>query len=299
MITWMFLLIGYLALLSPVLSSKNPTSTSRPSVQSTHRLMGRHVCVQNKVVTRPIKQVESYCKPVYKTYTYVCDKEKYRLCSSFRVVYEKALRTVHKIAAQTETLYVCCPGWTQVSQAKHDCTQAICTQECKNGGKCKKPDYCHCPLGWTGKCCDIDVNECVQDNGKCDHSCVNMPGSYRCKCHEGFVLQSDGRRCKINLGLFPEYQRLIQGYEDLSRRMARLEKLQEQNTTELSKKVDSLAKAVAILSKPPSPSHNSLGSMDSPFDRINSLSEQIAILEERLGSCSCNQQLETNYAPRG
>ncbi|XP_023211363.1 epidermal growth factor-like protein 8, partial [Centruroides sculpturatus] len=115
----------------------------------------RHVCVQNKVVTRPIKQVESYCKPVYKTYTYVCDKEKYRLCSSFRVVYEKALRTVHKIAAQTETLYVCCPGWTQVSQAKHDCTQAICIQECKNGGKCKKPDHCHCPLGWTGKSCDI------------------------------------------------------------------------------------------------------------------------------------------------
>lgn len=258
--------------------------------------MGRHVCVQNKVVTRPMKRVESYCKPVYKTYTYVCDKEKYRLCSSFRVVYEKAVRTVHKIAAQTETVHVCCPGWTQTWPGKHDCTRAVCIQECKNGGKCKKPDHCLCPSGWTGKNCHLDVDECAQNQAKCDHSCVNLPGSYRCGCHPGFALQPDAKSCKINLGTFPEYQRLAGEYDQLNRKVTSLQKWQENKTTELRQRIDILTEAVAVLSKSSAESHNSL---DSPLDRINSLSEQIAILEERLGTCSCHQEVGTNYAPKG
>ena len=33
------------------------------------------------------------------------------------------------------------------------------------------------------------------DNGDCDHSCHNVPGSFRCECNEGYTLLKDGQSC--------------------------------------------------------------------------------------------------------
>lgn len=33
-----------------------------------------------------------------------------------------------------------------------------------------------------------DVDECSKRNGGCDHECNNTMGSYRCSCHQGYVL---------------------------------------------------------------------------------------------------------------
>lgn len=41
-----------------------------------------------------------------------------------------------------------------------------------------------------------DLDECRQDNGGCQQSCVNTIGSYRCECDSGFVLAEDGHNCK-------------------------------------------------------------------------------------------------------
>lgn len=46
-------------------------------------------------------------------------------------------------------------------------------------------------LGWRGngqQCEDID--ECLE-GAACDHTCINLPGSYRCECDEGFNLVSE------------------------------------------------------------------------------------------------------------
>ncbi|KAG8505463.1 Multiple epidermal growth factor-like domains protein 6 [Galemys pyrenaicus] len=40
-----------------------------------------------------------------------------------------------------------------------------------------------------------DVDECQTHNGGCQHSCVNTPGSYLCRCQPGFRLHADGRTC--------------------------------------------------------------------------------------------------------
>ena len=40
-----------------------------------------------------------------------------------------------------------------------------------------------------------DVNECTDNNGDCEHSCVNNEGSYSCSCQSGFSLNSNGRNC--------------------------------------------------------------------------------------------------------
>ena len=40
----------------------------------------------------------------------------------------------------------------------------------------------------------IDINEC-SDTTLCDQICVEVKGSYRCRCENGFRLQTDGRTC--------------------------------------------------------------------------------------------------------
>lgn len=41
-----------------------------------------------------------------------------------------------------------------------------------------------------------DEDECQNNNGGCQHTCVNTVGSYICSCREGFVLQKDKHSCK-------------------------------------------------------------------------------------------------------
>lgn len=43
-----------------------------------------------------------------------------------------------------------------------------------------------------------DVDECeVQTPGVCSQLCINTPGSYRCDCQPGFIMEADGHHCKI------------------------------------------------------------------------------------------------------
>lgn len=41
----------------------------------------------------------------------------------------------------------------------------------------------------------IDINECSVNNGGCDHSCTNVPGSYSCSCNSGYTLNSNQHGC--------------------------------------------------------------------------------------------------------
>ena len=33
-----------------------------------------------------------------------------------------------------------------------------------------------------------DINECLSNNGGCEHLCVNDPGNFSCSCLEGYEL---------------------------------------------------------------------------------------------------------------
>ena len=41
-----------------------------------------------------------------------------------------------------------------------------------------------------------DINECLEDNAGCDHTCVNAPGSYYCQCGDEHELHDDMHSCK-------------------------------------------------------------------------------------------------------
>ena len=41
-----------------------------------------------------------------------------------------------------------------------------------------------------------DVDECAHaELNECHQICVNTPGSYACRCHEGYLLMEDGITC--------------------------------------------------------------------------------------------------------
>lgn len=43
-----------------------------------------------------------------------------------------------------------------------------------------------------------DINECQEDNGGCQHTCTNTPGSFVCACHSGYSLDVDKKSCQGN-----------------------------------------------------------------------------------------------------
>ena len=44
-----------------------------------------------------------------------------------------------------------------------------------------------------------DDDECQSNATKCEQTCVNTPGSYRCDCGRGYQLDSDGYSCAGNI----------------------------------------------------------------------------------------------------
>lgn len=50
-------------------------------------------------------------------------------------------------------------------------------------------------MWWASSQHLADINECTEGMHQCSHTCINTPGSYRCSCHSGYTLTSDGRGC--------------------------------------------------------------------------------------------------------
>ena len=41
----------------------------------------------------------------------------------------------------------------------------------------------------------LDIDECMLNNGGCDHVCVNTDGGHECECDRGYQLGSNGFTC--------------------------------------------------------------------------------------------------------
>ncbi|XP_058052120.1 protein jagged-1-like [Ahaetulla prasina] len=71
---------------------------------------------------------------------------------------------------------------------------------CANGGSCHPTPsgpQCVCPLGWRGKACRDDVNECHRKPCLHARACRNLAGSYFCDCLPGWT----GTNCSIRMNL--------------------------------------------------------------------------------------------------
>eukprot|EP00730_Choanoeca_flexa_P000967 TRINITY_DN10418_c0_g2_i2.p1 TRINITY_DN10418_c0_g2~~TRINITY_DN10418_c0_g2_i2.p1 ORF type:complete len:614 (+),score=65.24 TRINITY_DN10418_c0_g2_i2:26-1843(+) len=103
------------------------------------------------------------------------------------------------------TLPRCLPGY--VYSPKWGCVDFCSSSPCANNGTCSTNTStytCQCTPGWTGRQCNMDVNECstsmvtpvCQNNA----TCINTAGSYRCQCATGWQGQNcsqDIKECQL------------------------------------------------------------------------------------------------------
>ncbi|XP_034254763.1 epidermal growth factor-like protein 7 [Thrips palmi] len=156
---------------------------------------GRRVCSRRESTPRHEKVRETYCRPRLLPYSQRCAGD--QVCRGVRMVCETAYRDVLRTRVTPRTAYSCCPGWSARRTSPFGCDSPVCHPPCENGGVCERPDVCVCRAGFTGPRCQADVDECDEAaERRCDHVCSNTPGSFRCQCRPGFVLQPDGRSCQ-------------------------------------------------------------------------------------------------------
>ncbi|NXX40447.1 FBLN7 protein, partial [Tricholaema leucomelas] len=93
--------------------------------------------------------------------------------------------------------YACrCPDWVTPNTTSFS-RQPRCA-EARSGSR-----RCSCDSGFqlraSGVCRDVDECQLFQSSLQtrlCVHSCLNLPGSYRCLCPPGYLLHADGNTCE-------------------------------------------------------------------------------------------------------
>ncbi|CAD5124777.1 DgyrCDS13040 [Dimorphilus gyrociliatus] len=97
----------------------------------------------------------------------------------------------------------CCykfPRCGEICNKNTNCDRYKNCHSCRNNvGEHDKVNVCNtCKPGWAlgAGNCHQDIDECLSQNGKCDHKCHNTPGSYHCTCNDGYKLGEDKHSCE-------------------------------------------------------------------------------------------------------
>uniref|UniRef100_H3B3G0 Epidermal growth factor-like protein 8 n=1 Tax=Latimeria chalumnae TaxID=7897 RepID=H3B3G0_LATCH len=227
---------------------------------------------------------------------YITTCKGHRICStyrySFRTTYRVSVRQVRREVLQNN--YICCPGWRKGHLGGSTCNIALCPKPCQNSGACSKPYTCDCRPGWGGRYCQIDLNECQAQVQLCGQHCVNTAGSYRCECRQGYALAADRKSCvklevsPVGTGVATAVDVKGEATEQLSGELQRLHSKMETLEQQVQWTMATLQKFLPFkLEEVSTEQVLELWTRFEQLDRIESLSEQILFLEEKLGSCSC------------
>ncbi|NXU83223.1 EGFL7 protein, partial [Xiphorhynchus elegans] len=226
---------------------------------------------------------ESHVQPVYQPYLTTC--QGHRLCSTYRTIYRVAYRQRYR--RLPEPVASCCPGWSRTNSHAFSCNRALCWVPCQNGGSCAFPDRCACPPGWMGRACQTDVDECAGQSHGCSQLCINTAGSYRCACQDGFTLAADDKDCQPlvpvpDMGTFSQAGPSSEMKEEMNDLKSRVEALEQKLQLVLAPFHNLMPSAPEDVGTDPI---SRLSHSLQQLDRIDSLSEQISFLEERLETC--------------
>ncbi|KFQ57323.1 Epidermal growth factor-like 7, partial [Nestor notabilis] len=227
---------------------------------------------------------ESHVQPVYQPYLTTCQGH---LCSTYRTIYRVAYRQGGNWASS-------CPGWSRADGHALGCNRAQSwdLSDTASGlgsfeGRGQIPPGVRAAVPLVS-----DVDECAGQSHGCSQLCLNTAGSYHCACQDGFSLAADYKSCQP---LVPAPEP-----EDFSQAGAPSEVKEEME--DLRSRVEALEQKLQLVL---APFHNLMPSAPEDvgadpisrlshslqqLDRIESLSEQISFLEERLETCECLQR---------
>ncbi|CAG9837007.1 unnamed protein product [Diabrotica balteata] len=100
----------------------------------------------------------------------------------------------------------CCPDYVYIAgrclhKTQDPCSLKFCEQRCT---VYMQRIICTCFHGYkfspenqkhNKKPVCVDIDECKEKNGGCQHICVNQLGKYKCDCKAGFKLRNDNKTC--------------------------------------------------------------------------------------------------------
>ncbi|KFP33799.1 Epidermal growth factor-like 7, partial [Colius striatus] len=169
---------------------------------------------------------------------------------------------------------------------------AVCWEPCQNGGSCTFPDRCACPPGWAGTACQtaprgaltfLWLPQCSQLSHRA------LASMFSLCCSSVLGLAADHKTCQP---LLPAPQPETSSQADPPSEM-------KEEMKDLKSRVEALEQKLQLVL---APFHNLMPSAPEDvgtdpvsrlshslqqLDRIESLSEQISFLEERLETCKC------------
>ncbi|NXH95969.1 EGFL7 protein, partial [Pachycephala philippinensis] len=239
--------------------------------------LSRRVCAAGATSAH----TESHVQPVYQPYLTTC--QGHRLCSTYRTIYRVAYR--QRVRQLSEPTASCCPGWSRANGHALGCNRG--EELLGHPGATARPHTPRVPGGDPSCSCVPDVDECASQSHGCSQLCINTAGSFHCACRDGFSLAADDKGCQP---LVP-----APGTDTSSQAGPSSEMKEEMK--DLRSRVEALEQKLQLVL---APFHNLMPPEDvgadpisrlshslQQLDRIDSLSEQISFLEERLETCKC------------
>ncbi|CAH8862611.1 unnamed protein product [Trichobilharzia szidati] len=161
------------------------------------------VCMNGTMKCREINQT-LYCPPLN------CSQSEQiqpadsccKICRKINVCAHKhnKCHPLAKCIPNGMTYHCECPtGYSGSGDLITGCTPE-CRNNCSNHGVCISPNKCQCYPGFGGSECDYDLNECNMRLDLCSENstCLNLPGSYTCVCHDGFEPTASSQLNKLN-----------------------------------------------------------------------------------------------------